>query len=1395
MTTVEKLLVQIFERKNSIIEQVRQQTELYGHHCASKLLIDGITPPPWLWDAESPSNSKELNKEELISKLLNPRQRPQPQPQPHSSARCSLVNYYPFRNSLVTIGDYEAFSEQVPMESMAFNKEYNRKDGTMVPECSGEDHAGCAIDSVPEPDTSVTSPEVKINKRPNEAEQSLSRIQRSRCRQKALQLRNSAKSKAKSCSSSENIGQSLSNQINFSLSTNLRAQKDEVAKLAETHAVASQSCKSLEMTKGIETTLSPHQPEKLGAAKVDSGVESLRLDNADQSVIGVSSSDVRSVVSEAREPISEDVESHGGRPTIPFSSSSQLNCVEDASHSYNYSNEPLGLFKPSIGFSHRMTRSQTHSSGQEKPEPSDYNDSHCSGRLMSKSNRKRKSADDGLQIVQGFPLCETHDTLDKNEMARISIPSNVNERNQLESDTVLAPLGSFEALDSLLLKVIENENPNLEASASSSRKRRLGTQADKSGSSAAVSDYTAVRTSEDNLESDTSYLSSEAHQEAYIMPSPLVDIPTSQLDHELESFHQQQKEEGNPAGEGMDNGRLLSYTPESEKLGSSVHQNCPTEPRVDSCSKQIGKLGDGVCEKHVGYIPGRESWPQLKRRKNDHLKAQSSTASQSPVARMGVSILRSPSSRGLENLKMNFDTLQNMDCTLTKGIETTLSSHQPESAVELIPSLTKEEARNSHGCFVESTSTLHSSSNDGGETGGGQYSHEERNSNHPSSKTLTLASSMVDELQSQKWDSDPQAQSSILSQSFDDLNLLDQSMAVFERFTADAEADNELKFEANGVNFGQIELPRNAIERASILAEMCKSASLNTPMSHFSSSFELQGAQSLFQSVSDDQYKHLNMQSTSPLSFDIENQLQSGSVLADDYNDPLSEIPYCDLRGYSGVHYDWKSKNLHGSPVGKPWGDLEPSSHGGSLGKSSCSNPELVCFTIEEDPCTGEENKCADEHADDVQEKSDPSSASCYDRRQPLKDLTNLNLNPDLLVTAQDDILRTKDGDIASNKLSATGAQEEVQLSTNNHSRDGSQTMEKKMPYVGSTNNGRISHTSSNGANSIRKTKESISNSTRKPTLLNKASLKGLDQKNSLKESKRNNIVSNVDSFIPLVQQKKAAVTCTGKRDVKVKALEAAEAAKRLAEKRENERKMKKEALKIERAKMEERNLRNMELEKKKKEEERKKRDADNMAKKRHREEEAKKEKEKKRIKLETRQRQREQGGKEKLQSKDDLRNTKKELLNESKKPTNVETSKGDATAFEKTQTKWTSDELNYEDCGTSSQSCEPEKAKHTVDMTPTRKDLIIQDCQEQSYEISPYQCSDDEDEDEEEEEDKLRAAKFIPSWASTKSVALLLAQQKDVDPDLVFLPESFCSIDEVLLPRKQQEKEMATRV
>ncbi|CAN6556097.1 unnamed protein product [Malus baccata var. baccata] len=164
----------------------------------------------------------------------------------------------------------------------------------------------------------------------------------------------------------------------------------------------------------------------------------------------------------------------------------------------------------------------------------------------------------------------------------------------------------------------------------------------------------------------------------------------------------------------------------------------------------------------------------------------------------------------------------------------------------------------------------------------------------------------------------------------------------------------------------------------------------------------------------------------------------------------------------------------------------------------------------------------------------------------------------------------------------------------------------------------------SRGTNDIKRTTGSLHNRFSRPKLSGKTSERNGGPSLSEQVPKCNNIVSSMTSFIPLVQQKQAAAVVTGKRDIKVKALEAAEAGKRLAEKKENERKMKKEALKLERSRMEQGNMKQLELQKKKKEEERKKKEADMAIKKRQREDEERKEKERKRMRVESCRQQRE---------------------------------------------------------------------------------------------------------------------------------------------------------------------------
>lgn len=65
MATIEKLMVQIFDHKSRILDLVREQTRLFDHHLASKLLLDGIAPPPWLLHPDLPSRTSYVPKGNL----------------------------------------------------------------------------------------------------------------------------------------------------------------------------------------------------------------------------------------------------------------------------------------------------------------------------------------------------------------------------------------------------------------------------------------------------------------------------------------------------------------------------------------------------------------------------------------------------------------------------------------------------------------------------------------------------------------------------------------------------------------------------------------------------------------------------------------------------------------------------------------------------------------------------------------------------------------------------------------------------------------------------------------------------------------------------------------------------------------------------------------------------------------------------------------------------------------------------------------------------------------------------------------------------------------------------------------------------------------------------------
>ncbi|XP_027937355.1 uncharacterized protein LOC114192017 [Vigna unguiculata] len=478
-----------------------------------------------------------------------------------------------------------------------------------------------------------------------------------------------------------------------------------------------------------------------------------------------------------------------------------------------------------------------------------------------------------------------------------------------------------------------------------------------------------------------------------------------------------------------------------------------------------------------------------------------------------------------------------------------------------------------------------------------------------------------------------------------------------------------------------------------------------------------------------------------------------------------SSLSLSDASPRSLSDYQPNCKGQFTSSVQTLWDRIN--SNFGSSGKRSSLKLDLPCIT--------EENEIVDEIADTFHRGVDSQGMAGSHKRKPLAEIVD-DANHSLS-DLQDDVFAGRRDDVVSTEFNLSGTCSKVKNKLENSNR-------KRF-----TRKGKENQNISLGANDVKRTTESVH---KRP---GRSKLSGKD---SMKRGPVNNIVSNVSSFIPLVQQKQAAAVVTGKRDIKVKALEAAEAAKRMAEKKENERKMKKEVLRLQREKVE------LELQKKKKEEERKKKEEQMATKKRQREDEEKKEKEKKRkrvndMKKQLQEHEKVRGKKEESEIE---RRTTVEEVHENKKLLDAKENQKNLRAQDKRECNTVKiseneslamrDSANYK-----TKEPRPENSESANDFDNNGKlidnlikanddgDSIIEDTlQEQSYEISPYKGSDDEDEDE--DEDDMPNNKFIPSWASKHSLSLIVTSQK-TDPELIFPQQSFCNIAEVLLPRKLQ--------
>ncbi|KAF8031719.1 hypothetical protein BT93_D0822 [Corymbia citriodora subsp. variegata] len=587
----------------------------------------------------------------------------------------------------------------------------------------------------------------------------------------------------------------------------------------------------------------------------------------------------------------------------------------------------------------------------------------------------------------------------------------------------------------------------------------------------------------------------------------------------------------------------------------------------------------------------------------------------------------------------------------------------------------------------------------------------------------------------------------------------DQIMPVFEGFIMPT--DDEKQFYDDRFRFEKLDVQDGITEHASTQQLLSKSASVHTPLSHFSTAYKLHKAPNLYNSVPNGLLEYMDIGSTFYMNeCNGVNSFSNKEVEQAPYGRSHSDclpLSYAESAGYQ--------KKTYTSPVGKLW-DIIASKSGSSKEKRSL-NPEL--------PCINEENENVDEVADTSTGGIDLDVRSSAANRKPLADITEDPNCPASVSETENEMTRCSLDSIRT-EISFAGTHRKAKQ------KPGRQESSKRHRAKDST-------TMPKGLSGVKRPVEVPNNRFSKP----KSSLRKGRPGISDMDSKCDNIVSHMTSFLPLVQQKQTVAPLTGKRDIKVRALEAAEAAKRQAEKKEIERKMKKEALKLERARLEKENMRQLELERKRKEEEQKKKWADIAMKKRQREEEERREKERKRKRVE---------GARRNQENQEDKPTKKEqqgqkyhaaerqgLGNELRKNETSETEKRGAFPEKILESEAEVDQGLGSKPSTTERICVDgtNKAISILRKATDMEDGFSDGNQERSYEISPYKCSDDEDEDE--DEDDTPNDKFVPSWASKSRMALAISSQQRVDPDVIFPPDSFCSISEVVMPRKFQLK------
>ncbi|KAD6453970.1 hypothetical protein E3N88_08676 [Mikania micrantha] len=1523
MTTLEKLFVQIFDRKNWIIEQVQQQADSYTQQLASRLLIDGITPPPWLLNPNFNSHSSdpyELEKEDIISELLL---RP-----PQDSTRYSTGGHSLYYRPVAAGGNInKPLSTKMCMETHAPNKDINLSNEPNLTLGHQNNDTVSSLDHVPELEDNAKSPrkatDARIRSIYAAPDMSLARIQRSKSRQKARELR----SNAKICSSNENrthlsfSGDSKSKKVlhqdiqdKCPSDTSKRNHVSKTITMAEegndgtshSHRLAkSNSSCDIPSLGGRHNKIRvfSDKEEFDGGIMVEPTCDLLQQScNVNGVMEGVNLPDAclgsyagKNTISEKKNGSQSQSNLFCGRITRSRSSRQQtsginkfsklgtsVSCntkdggapshlVDDLMHELNisnkladgvetsqvpsdinaetqatYSNE--GVLKPVISPYIDMKESPHGANHKENAEiivgnrpidepvatqpvnsgakldpvtfcmeseglalrqssdccmnvkPKQLNFDECNvNEIFSSRSKKRKL--NGLSGKEYYPSKESESSIDHKSSC---IEQQLPKANGLPSSPENRRAHCYNNIDEIAKDEMKNigldinENPVVEGVLDNSKFSQHGD----------IDATCDVNTSlkEVNNKFDVEINSEKCH-----------------LNTDQASAYYMQTNEDDSRQKGKESAASVhipvsniksSFTTSLTKQGNNGFEDCLdqelNEPEVDlySSKSKESEVGTNAKLLNMKVNSVKVNASPLNQQKNVEHQPNSLSDSQNfrvhiqrntircdlETAENGLNLLNKFASR-LSSEKTHLtqsDVMQSVDrrvhddviCDLPERIESLL---EIQAAKEIVAEADDVDSTEITDTLKQSKPTcdLNLIKNAADDS---TYSLEADVGPANSSINGDVAVTDNNNLEINL----PERVSSyisIQSSQKDDKTMVesDKITPVYEGFIIDDDIGNvNLGYNEGGIDFDALEVSSTTIARASIIEQICKSSSMQTPLSQLSSTFQQHQVQGLYGYMADGILDQMDLGTTVFVDEDSGTLLHTSDNNITKIDSIFSQHQKFDF----ATPFDWQSKNHYSSPVGKLW-DRSASSSGSSEIQLS-SNPDLTCFPIEEDPNGNEENENIEEMHEIQENKSTDteneslvrvSSEMKVERRENEDEVVVEIPEPPIQYTevcTQNENFMSKSSLKYPDRYSSnSGIEVSVPRTHDKVKHKPKIHHEIKVSRYENRDSSIITRASSRGNVSV--------NSNNKGSMI--SGLPRLLQK----DAKRNNIVSNITSFVPIVQQKLAAAVCTGKRDIKVKALEAAEAAKRREQEKENERKLKKEALKLERERIGKENAKERELNMKK--QDLKKKEADIAARKRQREEEERKLLAKKRkLVAEIQKNQKVKYEKARIRKLESAKKVKNAgAAGNKKKSENLrQVINADENSFQKQDTESKIDKtlanvsqqvmsVPVPESHDASNDCsEKDKVTNAHEMSPVKVIPVKLTSQENSYDISPYQCSDDEDDDE---EDDLRPKKFIPSWASKNRVAMVLPLQQKLDPESIFSVDSFCSTDEDQVP------------